>query len=62
MRERLSQCGVISFIGEGGMCTQLGKKKNPGRDTIDSLFKRPLTLHTLLSTDTLLQSLKSTSL
>lgn len=55
-RERLSQCGVISFIREGGMCTQLGRKKNPGRGTIDSLFKRPLTLHTLLSIDTLLQS------
>lgn len=56
MRERLSQCGVISFIGGGeggGMCTQLGRKKNPGRGAIDSLFKRPLTLHTLLSIDTL---------
>lgn len=35
---------------------QLGRKKNPGRGTIDSLFKRPLTLHTLLSIDTRLQS------
>lgn len=30
------------------MCTQLGKKKIPGGGTIDSLFKRPLTLHTSL--------------
>lgn len=30
------------------MCTQMGKKKILGGGTIDSLFKRPLTLHTLL--------------
>lgn len=30
------------------MCTQLGKKKILGGGTIDSLFKRPLTLHILL--------------
>lgn len=34
------------------MCTQLGKKKIPGSGTIDSLFKRPLTLHTLLPKET----------
>lgn len=29
------------------LCSRVGKKNKPGGGTIDSLFKRPLTLHTL---------------
>lgn len=49
--ERLSQCGVISFTsGEKkieDLCSRVGNKNTPGSGSIDSLFKRPLTLHTL---------------
>lgn len=50
-RERLSQRGVISFMAGKkieDLCSRVGKKNKPGGGTIDSLFKRPLTLHTLL--------------
>lgn len=53
-REAFPVRSNIFYRGGGGgcVCTQLGRKKNPGRGAIDSLFKRPLTLHTLLSIDT----------
>lgn len=51
-RERLSQRGVISFMAGKkkieDLCSRAGKKNKPSSGTIDSLFKRPLTLHTLL--------------
>ena len=52
-RERLSQRGVISFMAGKkkkieDLCSRAGKKNKPSSGTIDSLFKSPLTLHTLL--------------
>lgn len=52
-RERLSRCGVISFIARNKkfkthLCGRVDKKNKPSGGTIGSLFKRPLTLHTLV--------------